>query len=405
MRLAGLAFFRQAQVGAGQGGGQGDIRVAVHAWQTVFNAAGFGFGVGHADAAGAVVVAPLHIDRRGVKAHQAAVAVHKRGEQGNHLRQVFLHAADGVQKRLAGAAVRVGKHILAGLPVFQAHVDVHGRARLVFHRLGHEGGVHIVADGRLAHRALEQEHLVGQVQRVAMQEVDFHLAGAHFVNQRVDGQILCVAVVVDVLEHIVVLVHRVDRVGLASGFRAAGAAQRRLQRQIGIAVDVNDVELHLRRHHRLPAHVLVQLEHAAQHIARRQVHRRAVAVVAIVNHLRHRVFRPGHQADAVGVGQQDHVRVGGRGDVVGKFAGHGLHQHRLGQAHAFIGAEFFARHDLAAGNAGEIRRHAFHFGDLMLFQPFAQLGHGASSWVGFLSETLTECDCCIAPHCVSASPP
>ena len=44
----------------------------------------------------------------------------------------------------------------------QALVHVHRAARLAGDRLGHEGGVHVVAQRRLAHRALEEEHLVGQ---------------------------------------------------------------------------------------------------------------------------------------------------------------------------------------------------------------------------------------------------
>jgi hypothetical protein len=43
-----------------------------------------------------------------------------------------------------------------------------------------------VAQRRLAGGALEQERLVGEVHRVAVQEVDLHLRGAGLVDQRVD---------------------------------------------------------------------------------------------------------------------------------------------------------------------------------------------------------------------------
>ena len=49
-----------------------------------------------------------------------------------------------------------------------------------------------------AHRALEQEHLVGQAQRVGVEEVDLHLAGADLVDQGVDVELHLLAVVVDV---------------------------------------------------------------------------------------------------------------------------------------------------------------------------------------------------------------
>ena len=88
-------------------------------------------------------------------------------------------------------------------PVFDVDhrlVDVHGRARLARHRLRHEGRVHVVAERRLADRALEQEDLVGERQRVAVTEVDLHLRGALLVDQRVDLEPLRLRVVVDVVE-------------------------------------------------------------------------------------------------------------------------------------------------------------------------------------------------------------
>jgi len=88
-------------------------------------------------------------------------------------------------KALGRGAVCVAEHVLAGGHVDQALVHVHGAAGLAGNGLGHEGGVHVMAQGRLAHRALEQEHLVGQTQRLGMEEVDLHLPGAHLVNQGV----------------------------------------------------------------------------------------------------------------------------------------------------------------------------------------------------------------------------
>ena len=149
---------------------------------------------------------------------------------------------------------------------------------------------------RLAHRALEEEDLVGQAERVGVEEVDLHLAGADLVDQRVDVQLHLLAVVVDVLEQRVELVDRVDRVGLARGLGAAAAADRRLQRHVGIGVARDEIELELGRDHRLPALGGVQVADAAQHRARREGHQLAFAVVAVVDHLRGRVGRPGHDA-------------------------------------------------------------------------------------------------------------
>ncbi len=106
---------------------------------------------------------------------------------------------------------------------------------------------------RLAQRALEEEDLVGQAQRVGVEEVDLHLAGTDLVDQRVDVQLHALAVGVDVLEQRVELVDRVDRVGLARGLAAPAAADRRLQRHVGVGVARHQVELELGRHHRRPS--------------------------------------------------------------------------------------------------------------------------------------------------------
>ena len=102
------------------------------------------------------------------------------------------------------------EQVAAGVAVEHALVDVHRAAGLAGHRLGHEGGVDAVLEGGLAQRALEQEGLVGELERVAVVEVDLHLRGAGLVGQRVDVDLLRLAPVVDVLEDRVELVDRVD---------------------------------------------------------------------------------------------------------------------------------------------------------------------------------------------------
>ena len=127
-----------------------------------------------------------------------------------------------------------------------------------------------------------------------MQQIDFHLRRARFVDQRVDLDVLRLAERIHVVEQRIELVDRGDAVGLPADFRAARAAHRRLQRIVRIDVRLDQKELELRRHHRLPAVRLIQLEHPAQHIARRHGHRAAIAIEAVVNHLRGRLGRPGY---------------------------------------------------------------------------------------------------------------
>jgi hypothetical protein len=276
-------------------------------------------------------------------------------------------------------------------PVVQvdhALVQVHRAARLALHRLGHEGGVHLVADRHLAHRALEAEHLVGARQRVAMVEVDLHLRRAHLVHQRVDLDALRLAPVVHDVEDVAVLVDRLDREALHAGLAAPGAAGRRLQRDVLVGLDLHEVELHLGCDHRAPALGLVELEDAAQHVARRQVDRRAVEADAVVDDLRRRLLGPGHQAQRAGIGHEPHVGVGDRGEVLLRVvAGHRHRQHRLRQAQAEGRVVPVTRHDLAACLARHVGRQALDLVDAVFVEPALDrggVGHGRrrGAWEG-----------------------
>ena len=225
---------------------------------------------------------------------------------------------------------RIAEDVVAGLAVDDALVDVHGAAGLVGQRLRHEGRIHLVAQRGFARRALEQERLVGEVERIAVDQVDLHLRGAGFVDQRVDVEVLRLAECIDVVEQRVELVDRRDAVGLAADFRAAGAADRRLQRIVRVGIRLDQVELEFRRDHRPPAARGVEIEHAAQHVARRHRHGAAVVVETVVDDLRGRLRGPGHDADRLRVADQvdvDFRRVNGA-VVIRVFARDSLQEDR-----------------------------------------------------------------------------
>ena len=106
---------------------------------------------------------------------------------------------------------------------------------------------------RFADRALEQEYLVGKLDRIAVAKVDLQLRRALLVDQRVDLQTLLFREVVDVVDQFVELVDAGDRIALTAEDRAAGAALWRMQRIVGVVVLGDEVELDLWRDERLPA--------------------------------------------------------------------------------------------------------------------------------------------------------
>ena len=146
-----------------------------------------------------------------------------------------------------------GKNILPGLQINHALVDMQCRAGLALHRLGHKGGVHVVALRGLANRALEYEHLIRHRQRVAMVKIDLELGRAVLVNQGVDIELLLIGEVIHVLDEILEFRHGVDAVRQSRHLAPSGAALGRHEFIVGVGVFVHEVELHLGRHHRLQA--------------------------------------------------------------------------------------------------------------------------------------------------------
>ena len=158
------------------------------------------------------------------------------------------------------------------------------------------------------------------------------------------------------------------------------AADRRHQRIVRVLVDLDQEELELGRHDRLPAARVVELQHPPQHPARRDLDRAAIGVIAVADHLGGRLGVPGHEADRVLV--RPHIDVGiGRADhvlVVGVLARHRLDEDRLGQAETALAQdaeEFFSRQDLAARDPGHVRDEAFDFGDLMALNEITEQVH------------------------------
>jgi hypothetical protein len=121
----------------------------------------------------------------------------------------------------------------------------------------------------LARHPFEQQHLVGQRQRIAMQEIDLQLRGTRFMDQSVERQSGRCSIVVEAPHHRLELFQRLHVVGMLHGFGAAIAPNRSGQRPIGIGIGRGQVEFELRRHHGPPSTLAVEIEHGPQHMPRR----------------------------------------------------------------------------------------------------------------------------------------
>src|SRR3990172_4812601 len=171
-------------------------------------------------------------------------------------------------------------------------MDVHGAARLVLERLGNELRIAAVPERGLADRPLEQEHLIGEMDGVAMQEIDLKLRGTAFLDDRVDLQILPLGKLVDVVHDLLVLVYGTEAVSLTARAWPARAADRRLERIVGVWVRLGEIEFELGRHHRHPALLRIEAEHPLQDIARGDLGRVAALPGRVVDDLSRRTAGP-----------------------------------------------------------------------------------------------------------------
>ena len=210
---------------------------------------------------------------------------------------------------------------------------MHGRTRLALHGLCHERRVHVVSLCGLANRALEDKDLVCHRQRAAVIEVDLQLGGAVLMNQRIDIQLLLVCKVVHVLHEILKLCNSIDAVGETCDLAATRTALGRHQLIVGVGVFVDQIELHLGRHHRFETGLFIEPQHITQHVASRQRMRLAIGLVAIGNNLPGGLTAPGHQSQGRGIGSEQHVSIGWLNEipvVVGVLTGHRLHHDGFG---------------------------------------------------------------------------
>jgi hypothetical protein len=209
-----------------------------------------------------------------------------------------------------------------------------------------------------------------------VQQVDLHLRRAVLVDQRVDLDVLRFAERVDVVEQRIELVDRRDAVRLAADLGAARAADRRLERIVGVGVRLDQVELELGRDDRLPAPRGIEVEDVAQHVTRRHGHRPAVGIEAVVDHLRGRLRSPRHDARRCRVGLHHDVdlRRADRAVVFRIVARHGLQEDALGHAHALVFRELHRRHHLATRDAGHVGHDGLDFGNAVLLEELLDRG-------------------------------
>ncbi len=125
-----------------------------------------------------------------------------------------MQAADIVQEHLGIVAIVIGKQVFACFDVDDALMDVHGTARMVAHRFGHECAIDPVLERGFTQRAFEQECLIGQFKRRTVIEVHFKLGGARLVAHGIGVDIHGFAIVIEVFDQRIEFVDRINAKGV-----------------------------------------------------------------------------------------------------------------------------------------------------------------------------------------------
>src|SRR3546814_7743965 len=83
----------------------------------------------------------------------------------------------------------------------------------------------------------------------------------HFVDHRIDIEPHQLAIVIDMIDDILIFVHRLEPIGLAGALAAPRLARWRGQREIGVGVLRDEIKFDLGRDDRFPALVRIEAEH------------------------------------------------------------------------------------------------------------------------------------------------
>ena len=187
-RRTRLQLMLDAMQAGGQTRGNRQIRVGIGARQTVFHASSHRRTGRNTQPCGAVVMGPAGIVRRRIRVTQTLIGVYVRRKQRCEISHARLLPADEMAEHRGRLAVLVAEHILAGGDLDQALVNVHRTARRVRQRLGHAHHAQTMLERDFLEQVFEQEGLVGQQQRITVQQIDLELADAHLMHEGIARQ-------------------------------------------------------------------------------------------------------------------------------------------------------------------------------------------------------------------------
>ena len=181
---------------------------------------------------------------------QTLIGIHVRRKQRGKVRHARLLPADKMAEGGCRLPRLVAEQVTPAGRLDHALMNMHRTAGRVRQRLGHAHHVQAMFEGDFLEQVFEQKSLIGQQQRIAVQQVDLKLTDTHLMHKGVTGQAKCRHALVHLIEKRPQAVVGADAERRKTVFATPIQAHGRAERLSRIGVGCKHKELQLGRYHR-----------------------------------------------------------------------------------------------------------------------------------------------------------
>ncbi|KPY71285.1 Unknown protein sequence [Pseudomonas syringae pv. syringae] len=293
---------------------------------------------------------------------QALVGIHIGREQRGEVRHAGLLASNKMTKRVSRLTLRITEDVHCGLCCHYALMNMHRTARRMGQRFGHAHHDEPVLERNLLEQVLEQKSLIGQQQRIAMQQVDLELTDPHLVHHGVTWQAQRGHTGIHLGKKRPQTVVGADTECRVPLFASPVQPSRRLKRIKRLGIGREDKKLKFGGHHWHQVLRSVTGDNRLELITGGEHAGLAIEVLRITNGQGTRRRAPGQTVELLWITDQSQIAVVTAVKARRRIAAHdALQQHAARQLQTATFEKTFSRHHLAARHTVQIRGYTLHF--------------------------------------------
>ncbi len=293
---------------------------------------------------------------------QALIGINIGREQRGEVRHAGLLTSNKMTKQVSRLTLRVTEDVHCGLRCHHALMNMHRTARRMGERFGHAHHDEPVLERDFLEQVLEQKSLIGQQQRIAMQQVDLELADTHLVHHGVTRQPQRCHAGIHLGEERSQTVVGADAECRMPLFASSVQPCRRLKGIKRLGIGRKDKKLEFGGHHWHQAPCGVTGNDCLELIAGGEHAWLAIEVLRITDGQGTRRRAPGQTVELLWITDQRQIAVITAVKARRRIPAHdALQQHAARQLQTTALEKSFSRHHLAARHTVQIRGHALHF--------------------------------------------